>query len=112
MPKSLAWRRTFQNSRGQSLHEVHNLTAAEIRTSFAASIARQIREHNPQAKILFVSEQRSGDVVREALSTGSGYLVKSYAARELFPAMKAVLEGRRFVSASGCIACIARKVWR
>jgi CheY-like chemotaxis protein len=61
--------------------------------------ARQIREHNPNATILFVSEQRSQDVVREALSTGSGYVVKSFAARELFPAMKHVLEGRRFLSA-------------
>jgi len=61
--------------------------------------ARQIRQHNPQAKILFVSEQRTEDVAREALTTASGYVVKSYAARELFPAMKAVLEGRRFVSA-------------
>jgi CheY-like chemotaxis protein len=61
--------------------------------------ARQIREHVPQTKILFLSEQRSEDIVREALSTGSGYVVKSYAARELFPAMKAILEGGRFVSA-------------
>lgn len=46
-----------------------------------------------------MSEQRSEDVAREALTTGSGYVVKSYAARELFPAMKAVLEGERFISA-------------
>ncbi|HKR83923.1 MAG TPA: response regulator transcription factor [Terriglobales bacterium] len=61
--------------------------------------ARKIRAHNPQAKILFVSEQRSEEIAREALNTGSGYVVKSCAARDLFPAMKAVLEGRRFVSA-------------
>jgi len=63
-------------------------------------VARQIRERVPKTKILFVSEQRSEEVVREALTTGSGYVVKSYAARELFPAMRAVLEGGRFVSAS------------
>ena len=62
-------------------------------------VARQIRERVPKTKILFVSEQRSEEVVREALTTGSGYVVKSYAARELFPAMRAVLEGGRFVSA-------------
>jgi len=65
--------------------------------------ARQIREHNPNATILFVSEQRSQDVIREALSTGSGYVVKSYAPRELLPAIKTVLEGGRFVS--GCPEC-------
>jgi DNA-binding response OmpR family regulator len=61
--------------------------------------ARQICEHNPQAAILFVSEQRSPDVVREALRTGSGYVVKSCAPRDLLPAIKTVLEGGRFVSA-------------
>jgi DNA-binding response OmpR family regulator len=61
--------------------------------------ARQIRQHNPNARILFVSEQRSQDIVREALSTGSGYIVKSCAPRDLLPAIKAVLEGGRFVSA-------------
>jgi DNA-binding NarL/FixJ family response regulator len=62
--------------------------------------ARQIRQHNPNARILFMSEQRSPDVVNAALSTGSGYVVKSCAPRELLPAIKTVLEGGRFVSAS------------
>ena len=60
--------------------------------------ARQIREHNPNAKILFVSEQRCEDVISEALSTGSGYIIKSCAPRELLPAIKTVLEGGRLVS--------------
>ena len=61
--------------------------------------ARQIREHDPQAKIIFVSEQVSADVIQEALSTGSGYVIKSNAARELFPAIKAALERGRRVNA-------------
>jgi DNA-binding NarL/FixJ family response regulator len=61
--------------------------------------ARQIREHDPLMKILFLSAQRSEDIVREALSTGSGYVVKSHAARELLHAVNAVLNGERFVSA-------------
>jgi DNA-binding NarL/FixJ family response regulator len=60
--------------------------------------ARRIREHRPDTTILFVSEQRSQDVVGEAMSTGSGYVLKSCAARELFPAIKTVIEGGRFVS--------------
>ena len=64
--------------------------------------ARRIREHSPDAKILFVSEQRSQDVVLEALKSGSGYVVKSNATRELFPAIKTVLAGGRFVSP--CVA--------
>ena len=53
------------------------------------------------SKILFVSENRSPDIAEKALSTGAGgYVVKSDAAGELLPAIKAVLEGKRFISAS------------
>ena len=63
--------------------------------------ARRIRKISAASKILFVSENRSSDVVREALSTGAGgYVVKSDANSELMPAVNAVLEGKRFVSAS------------
>jgi len=63
--------------------------------------ARRIREVSPASKIMFVSENRSADIVREALSTGAGgYVVKSDTARELLPAINAVIEGKRFVSPS------------
>jgi DNA-binding NarL/FixJ family response regulator len=63
--------------------------------------ARKIREISPLSKILFVSENRSVEIVKEALSTGAGgYVVKSDAATELLPAVEAVLQGRQFVSRS------------
>jgi DNA-binding NarL/FixJ family response regulator len=63
--------------------------------------ARRIRELSPKSKILLVSENRSWDIVEEALRTGAGgYVVKSDAAGELLPAVNAVLGGKRFVSAS------------
>ena len=63
--------------------------------------ARRIREVSPASQILFVSENRSAGIAEKALSTGAGgYVVKSDAASELLPAVKAVLEGKRFVSAS------------
>lgn len=63
--------------------------------------ARRIRELAPTSKILFVSENRSQQIVKEALCTGAGgYLVKSDAGRELMPAIRAVLHGMQFVSAS------------
>jgi DNA-binding NarL/FixJ family response regulator len=63
--------------------------------------ARRIREVSPASKILFVSENRSPDVVEAALSTGAGgYVVKSDAGNGLLPAVEAVLQGSRFVSAS------------
>jgi len=63
--------------------------------------ARRIRQVSPTSKILFVSENRSLDIAEEALGTGAGgYVVKSDARSELLPAVKAVLEGKRFISAS------------
>ncbi len=63
--------------------------------------ARKIAQVAPNSKIVFVSENRSADIAAEALSTGaSGFVIKSDAARELSPAIKTVLEGKRFVSAS------------
>ena len=62
--------------------------------------ARQIRSKCPKSKILFVSEDRSLDVVKEALSTGAwGYVVKSDGT-ELLVAVEAVRQGRFFVSKS------------
>ena len=63
--------------------------------------ARRIRQVSPNSKILFVTENRSPDVAEAALSTGAtGYVAKLDGARELLPAIKAVLEGKRFISAS------------
>lgn len=63
--------------------------------------ARRIRLVSPASKILFVSENRSPDLAAKALSNGvGGYVLKSDAASELLPAIRAVLEGKRFISAS------------
>ena len=63
--------------------------------------ARQISQVSPTSKILFVSENRSVDVAEEALSTGAGgYVVKSDGGSELLLAIKTVIEGKRFISAS------------
>jgi DNA-binding NarL/FixJ family response regulator len=62
--------------------------------------ARQIRQIVPASKILFLSENRSPDIAEEALNTGAaGYVVKADAARQLLPAIEAVLQGKTFVSA-------------
>jgi DNA-binding NarL/FixJ family response regulator len=63
--------------------------------------AKCIRESRPEAKILFVSENRAPEIVEEALRTGAGgYVVKTDAKRELLPALKATLAGKRFLSPS------------
>jgi DNA-binding NarL/FixJ family response regulator len=63
--------------------------------------ARRILQCAPKTKILFLSEHRSSDIVKEALGTGAtGYVVKSKAATDLWPAVEAVLQGKQFVSAN------------
>ena len=62
--------------------------------------ARRIHKLSPESKILFVSQESSADVVREALGTGaSGYIVKTDAGRELLEGVRAVLRGELFVGA-------------
>src|SRR5215469_9478711 len=51
--------------------------------------ARQIRAVSPRSKILFLSENRSADIVQEAMRIGAvGFVVKSDAANELRAAIK------------------------
>jgi len=72
-----------------------------IPTINGIEVARRIRESTSKAKILFLTENRSPEIAEKALSTGAnGYVVKSDAGRELLPAIKAVLEGKRFISKS------------
>jgi len=63
--------------------------------------ARRIREVSPSSRILFVSENRPGEIAEEALrSGGSGYVLKSDVHSELVPAINAVLEGKQFICSS------------
>ena len=62
-------------------------------------VARQSRKLSPKSKILFVSQESSADVVREALGTGAhGYVLKIDAGSELLKGVNAVLRGDQFVS--------------
>lgn len=61
--------------------------------------ALRIRMLCPDSKILFVSQESSADVVREAFRLGAlGYTVKTRVAGDLLPAVEAVLQGGRFVA--------------
>ncbi len=61
--------------------------------------ARQIRKVAPQSKIIFVSQESSCEVVREALNLGAwGYVLKERTAIDLLAAVNAVHEGRHFLS--------------
>jgi DNA-binding NarL/FixJ family response regulator len=64
-------------------------------------VAKRVLEVEPKTRILFLTENTSRDIVRDALLTGAqGYVVKSFAARDLVPAVEAVLLNCHFVSAA------------
>jgi DNA-binding NarL/FixJ family response regulator len=59
--------------------------------------ARRIRELVPESKIIFLTQESSADVMREARKLGTwGYVVKTNAANDLLPALEAVISGKQF----------------
>ena len=64
-------------------------------------VAKQLPRLAPRARLLFMSQESSPDIVRHALGLGAhGYIQKLSAATDLFPAIDAALAGQRFVSRS------------
>lgn len=63
--------------------------------------ARQIGQLGVRSRVLFASENRSWDLVAQALATGAlGYLVKSDGAAELLPACMTVIQNGKYISSS------------
>ena len=61
--------------------------------------AKQIRQIAPGTKTLFLTLNNDADVIGAALDTGAkGYVLKSDAGTELWPAIEAVLENKQYVS--------------
>ena len=61
--------------------------------------ARQIGEIARKARIVFLTQESSPEVVREAFNLGAwGYIIKTQAGSELLPAVEAVSRGERFVN--------------
>jgi CheY-like chemotaxis protein len=62
-------------------------------------VAKRIRGLAPHARLLFISQESSLDIIREAFRLGAhGYVQKLRVGSDLLPAVEAVLGGRRFVS--------------
>jgi DNA-binding NarL/FixJ family response regulator len=61
--------------------------------------ARRIRKLAPESKVIFLSQESSPDVMKEALDLGAwGYVVKARAESDLLAAVEAIILGKRFVS--------------
>lgn len=61
--------------------------------------ARSIRQAAPEVKTIFLTVHDDADFVRAALDAGVlGYVIKSQMARDLIPALTAVVDGNLFIS--------------
>jgi DNA-binding NarL/FixJ family response regulator len=68
-----------------------------------------IRKHT-DTKIIFLTVHDDPDFVQAALATGAaGYVIKSHMATDLFPAIREVLAGHRFISP--CIHAMDSRVF-
>jgi DNA-binding NarL/FixJ family response regulator len=57
-----------------------------------------IRKIAPSTRIVFLSDQRDPDIVKEALRVADGYVLKSDAATDLVPAIHSAAKGDPFIS--------------
>jgi DNA-binding NarL/FixJ family response regulator len=76
------------------------LLDVELPRANGLDAARRILAHDAEQRILFLTAHRSWDIAEAALATGArGYVLKAGAGFELLPAMDAIVQQRRFVSA-------------
>ena len=62
-------------------------------------VSHQLCQTVPGAKILFLTQNNDAGLVQAVLSNGvQGYVLKAGAGSDLLPAIKAVLQGEKFVS--------------
>ena len=63
--------------------------------------AARLKERGSTAKVVFVTNMRDREFVRESLALGDvGFVVKDRLVADLFPAIRQVLGGRAFISPS------------
>src|ERR1051326_6362493 len=63
--------------------------------------ARRIRVVVPSCKIIFLTQERAPEIMQEAFKLGAtAYVVKTRAAKDLFPALLAARDGRQFSSSA------------
>ena len=74
--------------------------------------AVRIRRVAPKSKIVFLSQHDSEKIAQAALATGAlGYVTKIAVSTDLIAAIKAALEGKRFVSKFSGSDSRGRKFW-
>jgi two-component system response regulator NreC len=87
--------------RAAELHPDLILLDIGLPTLNGLQVAKRIQETVPSTKVLFVSQEFSGDVVEAALDSGGlGYVHKSQIHEDLLLAIDEVLAGNQFISSN------------
>jgi DNA-binding NarL/FixJ family response regulator len=87
--------------RAEQLHPDLILLDIGLPTLNGLQVAKRIQKKAPNARVLFVSQELSEDVIEAALDSGGlGYVHKSQIHEELLSAIDEILAGHRFVSCS------------
>jgi DNA-binding NarL/FixJ family response regulator len=61
--------------------------------------AKRIGDHSPDSRILFMSQQISPEIIREAFRSGAwAYIIKTHVASELLPALRSIRTGAMYLS--------------
>jgi CheY-like chemotaxis protein len=84
--------------KAEELHPDVILLDIGLPTLNGLEVARRIHRFAPEIRIIFISQESSAEIAQEALSTGAyGYIFKAHTASNLFSALDAVSQGRRFI---------------
>jgi DNA-binding NarL/FixJ family response regulator len=68
-------------------------------------VAAELRKNSSTAKVVFLTVHHDPDFVRAALGVGAScYVVKSHMAADLHIAMRAALNGKKFISPACAVA--------
>ena len=75
------------------------ITDFSFPVSGAANVVGLIKLHHPATKVIVVSVHEDPTAVKEIVNTGAeGFVLKRRAVVDLIPAIRAVCQGRRYVS--------------
>ncbi len=68
-----------------------------------ANVVRQLKDRNPELKVIVLSVYDEPEVINKILATGvSGFVLTRSAAWDLIPAIRKVLHGQIYISPALC----------
>ncbi len=70
-----------------------------LRGSDGVNVARRLKNHHPELKVIILSVHDEPTIVKAALAAGAcGFVLKRSVATDLIPAVREALQGRTYIS--------------